>query len=149
MRRSDHPAIRDALIYCGAMIFFAGAGVALWPGWGSLPFWLAYGVLYGSASDLRWHECGLGTAFRTRWINHVVYQIACFMIVRNPVAWCWSHVRHHTDTLIVGRDPGIALMRPVRVARALLQFVRILDFYHEIKQMLMNASGRLDTQEAT
>ena len=32
--------------------------------------------------------------------------------MRNPVAWRWSHARHHTDTYIVGRDPEIAFMRP-------------------------------------
>ena len=34
-----------------------------------------------------------------------VYQIACFMIMRNPVTWRWSHARHHTDTVIVGATP--------------------------------------------
>ena len=68
----------------------------------------AYGVLYGSAGDSRWHECGHGTAFKTRWMNDAVYQIACFMIMREPEIWRWSHTRHHTDTIIVGRDPEIA-----------------------------------------
>jgi len=69
-------------------------------------------VLYGSSSDSRWHECGHGTAFRTGWMNEVVYQIARFMLMRNPVTWRWSHSRHHTDTIIVGRDVEIAVMRP-------------------------------------
>ena len=84
MQRSDGPAIRDTVIYYGLMILFAGIGIALWPSLWSAPFWLAYGVLYGSASDSRWHECQHGTAFKTPWMNDVVYQIACFMIVRNP-----------------------------------------------------------------
>ena len=112
MQRSDQPAIRDTALYYGLMILFAVLGIALWPTWWSAPFWLAYGVLYGSASDSRWHECQHGTAFKTKWMNEAVYQIACFMIVRNPAAWRWSHARHHTDTYIVGRDPEIAIMRP-------------------------------------
>ncbi len=32
-------------------------------------------------------------------------QIASFMIMRDPTTWRWSHTRHHTDTLVVGRDP--------------------------------------------
>ena len=66
MQRADQPAIRDTLIWLGAMVVFAGLGLAIWlmgHPWLSLPFWLAYGVLYGSASDSRWHECGHGTAF--------------------------------------------------------------------------------------
>ncbi|MES2145906.1 MAG: fatty acid desaturase, partial [Pseudomonadota bacterium] len=30
MQRSDGPAIRDTAIYYGAMILFAGIGIALW-----------------------------------------------------------------------------------------------------------------------
>ena len=45
-------------------------------------------------------------------MNDWVYQIASFMQVRNPVTWRWSHARHHTDTIIVGRDAEIAVMRP-------------------------------------
>jgi fatty acid desaturase len=149
MQRSDGPALRDTAIYYGLMIALAALGIALWPSWWSLPAWLAYGVLYGSASDSRWHECGHGTAFRTQWMNTVVYQIACFMIVRNPVGWRWSHARHHTDTIIVGRDPEIALMRPPNLVRAILAYVGILAALQDWKRMLLNASGRLDPEEAT
>jgi hypothetical protein len=48
----------------------------------------------------------------THWMNNAVYHIASFMVMRNPVSWRWSHARHHTDTIIVGRDPEIAFMRP-------------------------------------
>ncbi|MEK6215599.1 MAG: fatty acid desaturase, partial [Boseongicola sp.] len=50
MRRSDGPAIRDTLIYYGAMIILALIGISLWPSWWSAPFWLAYGLLYASAA---------------------------------------------------------------------------------------------------
>ena len=69
MKRSDQPALRDTFVLFGAMSVLAGVGIALWPSWWSAPFWLAYGVLYGSAMDSRWHECGHGTAFRTGWIE--------------------------------------------------------------------------------
>ena len=63
----------------------------------------------------RWHECGHGTAFRTPWMNDVVYQIASFMVMRNPVTWRWSHARHHTDTIIVGRDAEIGCDAPAAI----------------------------------
>ena len=68
----------------------------------------------------RWHECGHGTAFKTQWMNDVVYQIACFMMLREPEVWRWSHTRHHTDTIIVGRDPEIAVPRPPDISGILL-----------------------------
>lgn len=149
MARSDQPAIRDTILLYGLMILFVALAIWLWPSWWSAPFWLAYGVLYGSASDSRWHECGHGTAFRTPWMNNVVYQIASFMMIRNPVTWRWSHARHHTDTIIVGRDPEIAVMRPPVLARLVLNVFGILDAWTGWGRMLLNASGRLDPEEAT
>jgi len=149
MQRSDQPAIRDTVIWLGLMLLFAGIGIWLWPSWWSAPFWLAYGVLYGSASDSRWHECGHGTAFRTPWMNNAVYHLASFMIMRNPVAWRWSHARHHTDTIIVGRDPEIAAMRPPAALKMALNVFGLPDVWHGVQRMLLNASGRLDPEEAT
>ena len=60
-------------------------GVALWGSVGGrCRSSRLYGVLYGSASDSRWHECGHGTAFKTPWMNDLVYQVASFMIMREP-----------------------------------------------------------------
>lgn len=149
MARRDGPAIRDTALWLGLMVLFAGIGIWLWPSWWSAPFWLAYGVLYGSASDSRWHECGHGTAFKTRWMNRVVYHIACFMIVRNPYVWRRSHARHHADTIIVGRDPEISVMRPPDLAKLLFNFVGGLDVWHSFRRIVVNAMGRLDPEEET
>ena len=139
MARSDGPAIRDTLLLYGLMLAFAVAGIALWPTWWSAPFWLAYGVLYGSASDSRWHECGHGTAFRTPWMNNAVYQIASFMIMRNPATWRWSHARHHSETYFVGRDPEIAVMRPTVMAKLVLNFLGIFDVMAFFPTLIRNA----------
>jgi fatty acid desaturase len=148
MQRSDGPAIRDTLIWLGSMIGFGGLGVWLWGTWWCVPCFAVYGVLYGSASDSRWHECGHGSAFRTPWMNRAVYQIACFMIMRNPVTWRASHTRHHADTIIVGRDPEIVMMRPARLARILGNFFGVFDVPQALRLMLLNASGSLDPEEA-
>ena len=149
MKPADGPAIRDTIILFAVMAGLAGAAAMLYPSWLSVPFFLAYGVLYGSAMDSRWHECGHKTAFKTRWMNDVVYQIACFCMIRNPHTWRWSHARHHTDTIIVGRDPEIQLMRPPEFARLMANFLGLLDVPAGLRLMLVNASGRLDPQEAT
>ena len=148
MQRKDSPALRDTVILFSIMSICVVAGIQLWPSWWSLPFWLVYGVLYGSAMDSRWHECGHGTAFKTPRLNNIVYQIASFMMVRNPVAWRWSHARHHTDTIIVGRDPEIVVMRPPRLARMALAFVGVIDALEGWKRILQNAFGYLTPDEA-
>ena len=106
-----------------------------------------YGVLYGSGGDSRWHEAGHGTAFRTPWMNDAVYQIACFFMIRNPTAWRWSHARHHTDTIIVGRDPEIIAMRPPKLGSLTLALFG-LDVPRALWAMLRQAFGRLTPDEA-
>jgi fatty acid desaturase len=148
MRRSDYPAVRDTAIWIGLMAAFAGIGITLSGSWWAVPFFLAYGVLYGSTSDSRWHESGHGTAFRTRWLDEGLYQLASFMIMRDPTAWRWSHTRHHTDTLVVGRDPEIAAMRPARLARLLVNLAGLVDVPLAFRLMFLHAAGRLTADEA-
>ena len=147
MQRKDQPAIRDTIIWLGLMIASAGGGISLWGSWWAVPCLFVYGVLYGSACDSRWHECGHGTAFRTTWMNDAVYHLASFMVMRNPVSWRWSHARHHTDTIIVGRDPEIALMRPPALILGALHFVGIPDIFVHFRIITRNAFGIITADE--
>ncbi len=149
MKREDGSAIRDTILWLGSMVVCGALAIYFWGSWWCVPFLLVYGVMYGSASDSRWHECGHGTAFKTRWMNDAVYEIACFMIMRNPVTWRWSHTRHHTDTVIVGRDPEIAVMRPPDLLRLVLNFFGILDVFHATIDMVRNAAGVISAEEKT
>jgi fatty acid desaturase len=108
---------------------------------------LAYGVLYGSGGDSRWHECGHGTAFKTLWKNEAVYQIASFMMMRNPAIWLWSHARHHTDTIIIGRDPEIVAMRPPQLLTILLNFFGLIDVPQALMRMGQHATGSMTDDE--
>ena len=148
MRRSDYPAIRDTAIWLGLILLFGGLAIAFWGTWWALPFFLAYGTLYGSTSDSRWHETGHGTAFKTRWLDEGLYQLASFMIMRDPTVWRWSHARHHTDTLVLGRDPEIAAMRPARLARLIANFAGLVDVPIAFRLMFVHAAGRLTPDEA-
>ncbi|AZN97409.1 fatty acid desaturase [Mesorhizobium sp. M9A.F.Ca.ET.002.03.1.2] len=149
MKREDGPAIRDTIIWLGALILSGAGGAWFWGTWWCVPFFFVYGVLYGSSTDSRWHECGHGTAFRTQWMNDVIYQVASFMIMRNPVTWRWSHTRHHTDTIIVGRDPEIAVMRPPDLLRVVLNVFGIVDAWHAMTDMVRNAAGIISPAEKT
>jgi fatty acid desaturase len=149
MQRSDHPALAHLAIWIGAFLVTGIGGYVLWGSWWAVPIFLAYGVLYGSSTDARWHECGHGTAFRTEWLNDVVYQVASFMILREPTVWRWSHIRHHTDTIIVGRDPEIAVPRPPDLRGILLSFVGIKQAADYFPRLLLHVGGRLRPDEAT
>lgn len=147
MQRRDGPAIRDTLIWLVALLIAAAGGIRFWGSWWAVPFLFCYGVLYGSAGDSRWHECGHGTAFRTRWMNVAVYNLASFMLLREPVVWRWSHARHHTDTIIVGRDPEIAVPRPAQPWSVLLNLFALRSGPSSLRQILIHATGRLSPAE--
>jgi len=147
MKRTDGPATRDTILWIGLMLLTGGLGAWFWGSWVCVPFFLVYGVLYGSGGDSRWHECGHGTAFKTQWKNDAVYQLACFLMIRNPVVWRWSHSRHHTDTIIIGRDPEIIAMRPPAMIKVGLNFFGIVDAAQALAAMARYAAGNLTVEE--
>lgn len=149
MRRDDWHAAINFGIWITALVASGVGGVLTWGTWWAVPFFFVYGTLYGSTADARWHECGHGTAFKTRWINDVIYQVASFMILRNPTVWRWSHTRHHTDTIIVGRDPEIAVPRPPSIPTMLLNLFALKSGPPALGRMFLHAAGRLTKDEAT
>jgi fatty acid desaturase len=147
MQRKNGPAIRDTLIWFAAFGLTGWLGYHFWGTWWAVPAFFAYGTLYGSTADSRWHECGHRTAFKTTWMNDVVYYIASFMVVREAVSWRWSHTRHHTDTIIVGRDPEIAVPRPPDIKGILINFLGLKSVPNELKKIFRNCLGQLTPEE--
>ena len=125
LERRDGPAVRDTILWFGLLALTGGATIALWGSWWAVLPYLAYAVLYATASDSRWHEAGHGTAFKTDWLNNALYEIASFMVMRESVVWRWSHTRHHSDTIIVGRDPEIQIPRPPNLRELFLSLFAI------------------------
>ncbi|WP_342619975.1 fatty acid desaturase family protein [Rhodoferax sp. GW822-FHT02A01] len=153
MQRDDAHALRDTALWY-ALIIGSGALFAYgWTaGWGAVALFAAYFVyatLYCGPADSRWHESSHGTAFKTRWINDVLYQCASFQVLRRPTRWRWSHARHHTDTLVTGRDPEIAAPVPVDWASTLLNLFAILNGPKEMVAVLRNACGSISAEEKT
>jgi Na+-transporting NADH:ubiquinone oxidoreductase subunit F len=147
--RKDGPAIRDTIIWFG-LIFGSGYLVfQLWGSWFVIFPYIVYSVLYASTSDSRWHESSHGTAFKSDWMNNLLYEISSFMVLRQSTVWRWSHTRHHSDTIIRGRDPEIAVPRPPQIRKLILTFFGISGSIPEIKKLFRHATGRIDPQVAT
>ena len=149
MQRRNGPAIRDTLLWFTALGTFGTLGFLTWGTWWAILPFAVYGVLYGSTSDSRWHECSHRTAFKTVWMNDVVYEIASFMVLRESVPWRWSHTRHHTDTIIVGRDPEIFVPRPPDLLALAMSFFALKGGPLELRKMVIHCFGRLTPAEAT
>jgi fatty acid desaturase/nitrite reductase/ring-hydroxylating ferredoxin subunit len=123
-RRNLRPLI-DALVWLGLIVGFGVLAWSLRGSWWAVPAFIAYAAVAGGAADARWHESGHGTAFRTPWLNDLVYYPASFLLARSATFWRWSHFRHHTDTIVVGRDAEIVFPRPPSVGRLAWTFTHI------------------------
>jgi MocE subfamily Rieske [2Fe-2S] domain protein len=149
LERRDGPAMRDTLLWFLLLIFSGAATVVLWHTWRAVLPYLCYSVLYASVSDSRWHEAGHGTAFKTDWMNNLLYEISSFMIVRESTVWRWSHNRHHSDTIIVGRDPEIAVPRPPSVLAIAASFFCLRVYPNYFKHLFLHSLGRITPEEKT
>lgn len=149
LERRDGPALRDTILWFALLFGSAACAIFLWPsGWAVFPLML-YAVLYASTSDSRWHEAGHGTAFKTDWMNNALYEIASFMVMRESTVWRWSHTRHHSDTIIVGRDPEIAVPRPPDVLAIIMGFFNLKVYPHYFRSIVLHACGRMSEDEKT
>lgn len=146
MKRADGPAIRHIGLWLGLLVV---SGVAAFLSWGTgwcVPAFAVYGVLY-AASDHRAHELSHGTPFRTRWLSDALYQLAAFMTLHEAYFWRWSHARHHTDTLVVGRDREIAVTRPPSLLGIVLDLFYLKTGVTEILRTFRHAFGYLRADE--
>jgi Na+-transporting NADH:ubiquinone oxidoreductase subunit F len=149
LERRDGPGIRDTFLWFGLLGLTAAATVTLWgTWWATLPY-LVYAVLYATASDSRWHEAGHGTAFKTDWMNNLLYEVASFMVMRESVVWRWSHTRHHSDTIIVGRDPEIQISRPPNLRTQFLSLFATGVYRTYFPSLLRHARGSMTAEERT
>ncbi|PRD64129.1 fatty acid desaturase [Malikia granosa] len=153
MKRDDAHAIRDTLLWYALILASAALFVHGWTsGWsagGLLAAYFLYATLYSSPADSRWHESSHGTAFRTRWMNDLLYQFASFQVWRRPTRWRWSHARHHSDTLVTGRDPEFNVTLPPCIPTLLLNLFGLRSVPRELAAVLRNAAGSIDAEEKT
>jgi fatty acid desaturase len=150
MQRSDGPAIRNTLLFIGLIGTFGAIGVLSWgKNWFvAVPAFFIYGTLWGSGGDARCHEAGHGTAFRTKWMNEAVFQMGCFMTLREPLVRRWDHTRHHTDTVIVGRDREIVEPCPPSYLSVASKFLALPFVWGQLKSTVHHTvTGRLAADE--
>jgi Na+-transporting NADH:ubiquinone oxidoreductase subunit F len=149
LQRRDGPALCDTALLAALLLASGFGTVALWGSWWAVVPYLVYSVLYGTSSDSRWHECGHGTAFKTDWMNIVVYEVASFMVMRESVVWRWSHNRHHSDTIIIGRDPEIQIPRPPNLRMLFLSLFGLPGYRAYFPSLIRHALGRIADAERT
>lgn len=140
IRRSDAVALRHFGLWLGLLAVSGVVAFLTWGTWWAVPAFAVYGVLY-SAADHRHHELSHGTPFKTRWLNDALFHLCAFMTLREGCYYRWSHTRHHTHTLIVGKDPEIAAPRPPDLVGIASDLLFIKDGITWLGRILRNATG--------
>jgi MocE subfamily Rieske [2Fe-2S] domain protein len=140
MQRRDEPALWHFGIWIVLLVVSGYAAVLSWGTWWAIPAFLIFGTIY-SSSDARWHECGHGTPFKTRWLNELFYHVSSFMTLREAYLWRWSHARHHTHTYVVGLDPEIQVMRPADLLKIAMDFLYLRSGPPEVWRIIRHAFG--------
>jgi Na+-transporting NADH:ubiquinone oxidoreductase subunit F len=144
MERTNGRAARDTALW---FLLLVGTGTLAFISlgtWYAVPAFATFGALYGGSADARWHENGHGTAFRTKWANDVVYDVASFMLLREPTLWRWSHFRHHSDTIVVGRDAEIGSPRPTARWKVVVAYLNLVKGPRMLWVTAQHAVGRID-----
>ena len=144
MERTNGRAARDTALWFLLLVGTATLAFISLGTWYAIPAFAAFGALYGGSADARWHENGHGTAFRAKWANDVVYNVASFMLLREPTLWRWSHFRHHSDTIIVGRDAEIGFPRPTPRWKVIVAYVNLIKGPQMVWVTAQHAMGRID-----
>ncbi|MCY4462410.1 MAG: fatty acid desaturase [Albidovulum sp.] len=143
MKRTNREATFHFILW-GLLLIGSGVGSVLtWGTWWTVPFLMLYGIMY-SMSDHQAHELSHGTPFRIRWLNDFLYWVNGFMTLHETYYWRWSHTRHHTDTLHVGRDPEIAVMAPADLARLILDFVFLVSGLKMLLLIFKHSFGKIE-----
>ena len=80
-------------------------------------------------------------------MNDAWYHLASFMQIWNPVVWRWSHMRHHTDTTIVGRDREIGTSRPPQLILLAMSALGVTSVPLNLAILARQAMGRFTADE--
>ncbi|XPF94533.1 fatty acid desaturase [Colwellia sp. RE-S-Sl-9] len=140
MQKNNYRGIIDTLIWftCLGLTGYL-AFLSLGTAW-AIPAFFLYGVFY-CAADARWHESSHGTVFKTPWLNTALCFIATSMQQRDIIFTNWSHVRHHSYTVINDIDPEITVTRPPTFWEHFLNFWSLGETKYYVPILFQHAFG--------
>ena len=141
-RRSDRPGLVflakwiTSLIATGYLVYLSMDSPWLWPAM------FVHGTAISLPAYAMSHESAHGTAFRTRWINEIVFWITSLIYMEEPLHRRYTHTNHHTYTWHVGKDSQMAFDTPVTLRVWLLEITGLALTYFHLLTLIRLVSGR-------
>lgn len=142
MKRRDGPAWLNTI--CFFVVFFISGYFAFisWGTWWAIPAFFIYGSIYALGFNARWHEYGHRSAFKTRWLNDLFYEISSFLCYFESFSWKWSHIHHHSRTIHLNVDYEIQVSRPANLFNLFVKDVFAIDrVWAEFKKVFLHSLG--------
>ena len=112
-KRSDRPGLKFlakwslALLATGYLVYLSLDSWWVWPAM------FIYGTVMGLPAYSMSHESAHGTAFRTRWLNEILFWVTSLIYFEEPLHRRYTHTNHHTYTWHVGKDSQMPFDTPV------------------------------------
>ena len=129
------------------LLALAATGWWVWtsPQWWMLaPALLVHGVLLNFLF-CPLHETVHGTAFRSRWLNRVVGEVAGLILVSGASYYRHFHFVHHRYTQDPDRDPELANPMPRTLLKHLLRLAGPTAYWwDDLGFLFKHATGRVD-----
>lgn len=143
-RRSDLHGLRHLAIW---LAMLSGSTLLLYLSQESLAFYpamlLQATLLTVPVASLS-HETCHGTAFKTRWLNELVYWIVSFLYIEPPTIHRYAHTRHHTYTWVRGLDAQMTHNPPLTLRKWIEEFTSYNQFSWDFRFMVLSSFGRID-----
>ncbi len=145
-RRTDRPGLVTLGLWAlflaasGALLFFSQGS------WAVVPAMILYGSILTVPAYSLSHECAHGTAFRTRWLNELVFWVTSFVYFEGPHFRRYAHARHHTYTWIRAMDAQMPFNTPLTLKSWALEMSDLGQYVYDARHMVRNAFGRFDAE---
>lgn len=137
---------RPGLIWLAQWVaMLGGTGYLLhlsWGTWWVIPAMFAYATVLVVPAYSVSHETAHGTAFRTRWLNELVFYISSLIYLEEPYHRRYSHTSHHTYTYHVGKDGQIPFALPMCFSDWLRDMTNASYYWYYAKLLIKHALGR-------
>ncbi|MEM7292906.1 MAG: fatty acid desaturase [Pseudomonadota bacterium] len=141
-RRSDTPGLWFlakwvlSLLASGYLVYLAMDTLWVWPAM------FAYGSIISLPAYSMSHETAHGTAFRTRWLNEMMFWFTSLIYMEEPLHRRYTHTNHHTYTWHPGKDSQMPFDTPVTLRVWLIEMTGLALTWFHLLTMYRLACGR-------
>lgn len=145
MRRSNRAGFQQLAGFCLVLGATTSMVITAFDSVWLIPAMLLQGIVLVHLFAIQ-HECAHLTAFRTRWINHLIGGLCGLAIGVAPLFFRYEHTDHHTYTQSMTRDPE-RIPLPATIGQYLRYLSALPYWFAQFSGMLSHSFGIISAEE--